>query len=151
RAPGHPTPVRLDTIAEVKRVESPTEVDHYQLRRVIDVFVGLKGEDLGSVANSIDRIIGSSTLPKGGRVELRGMVEGMRASFRSFAIGLVLAVVLLYLVLVAQFKSFLDPMIVLLSVPVGMTGVMLMLWMLGTTLNVQSLMGVVMMVGIVVS
>mgnify|MGYP005815634477 CR=1 FL=1 len=151
RAPGRPVPVRLDTIAEVKRVESPTEVDHYQLRRVIDVFVGLKGEDLGAVADSIDRIIGSSTPPKGVRVDLRGMVQGMRASFRSFSIGLVLAVALLYLVLVAQFKSFLDPVIVLLSVPVGMTGVMLMLWVLGTTLNVQSLMGVVMMVGIVVS
>jgi multidrug efflux pump subunit AcrB len=79
------------------------------------------------------------------------MVQGMRASFRSFALGLLLALVLLYLILVAQFESFLDPMIILLAVPFGLTGVLLLLWIAGTTLNVQSLMGVVMMVGIVVS
>jgi multidrug efflux pump subunit AcrB len=75
----------------------------------------------------------------------------MRASFRSFAFGLVLALVLLYLILVAQFESFVDPLIILLAVPLGLTGVLLMLYAAGTTLNVQSLMGVVMMVGIVVS
>ena len=151
RAPGHPQSVRLDTVADVKRVEAPTEVDHYQLRRVIDVFVGLTGEDLGRVADSIDKLIASSNVPDGIVVTLRGMVQGMRASFQSFAIGLGLAVVLLYLILVAQFRSFVDPMIILLAVPPGLSGVLLMLWALGTTLNVQSLMGVVMMVGIVVS
>ena len=75
----------------------------------------------------------------------------MRASFRSFALGLVLSVVLLYLILVAQFKSFVDPLIILLAVPPGLTGVLLTLWLTGTTLNVMSLMGVVMLVGIAVS
>jgi multidrug efflux pump subunit AcrB len=75
----------------------------------------------------------------------------MRASFRSFAFGLLLALVLLYLILVAQFESFVDPLIILLAVPLGLTGVLLVLYLSGTTLNVQSLMGVVMMVGIVVS
>jgi multidrug efflux pump subunit AcrB len=75
----------------------------------------------------------------------------MRASFRSFAFGLLLAIVLLYLILVAQFESFVDPLIILLAVPLGLTGVLIMLYAAGTTLNVQSLMGVVMMVGIVVS
>jgi multidrug efflux pump subunit AcrB len=79
------------------------------------------------------------------------MVQGMRASFRSFAFGLVLALVLLYLILVAQFESFVDPLIILLAVPLGLTGVLVILFAAGTTLNVQSLMGVVMMVGIVVS
>jgi len=79
------------------------------------------------------------------------MVQGMRASFRSFTLGLLLSVVLLYLVLVAQFKSFLDPFIILLAVPPGLAGVLLTLWSTGTTLNVMSLMGVVMLVGIVVS
>jgi multidrug efflux pump subunit AcrB len=75
----------------------------------------------------------------------------MRASFKSFALGLCLAVVLLYLILVAQFKSFIDPFIILLAVPPGITGVLLTLWSTGTTLNVMSLMGIVMLVGIAVS
>ncbi len=79
------------------------------------------------------------------------MVQGMRASFKSFSIGLILAVVLLYLILVAQFQSFIDPFIILIAVPPGITGVMLTLLLTGTTLNVMSLMGVVMLVGIAVS
>ena len=75
----------------------------------------------------------------------------MRASFRSFALGLSLAVVLLYLILVAQFRSFIDPFLILLAVPTGLAGVLLTLYLTGTTLNVMSLMGVVMLVGIVVS
>src|SRR5262249_52179465 len=80
-----------------------------------------------------------------------GSVQGMRASFRSFGLGLILSIVLVYLILVAQFRSFLDPLLILLAVPTGLTGVLLTLWLTGTTLNVMSLMGVVMMVGIVVS
>jgi multidrug efflux pump subunit AcrB len=141
----------LGSITTMERLEAPTEVDHYQLRRVIDVYVGLAGEDLGRVANQIDEIIASTNLPEGVRVDLRGMVQGMRASFRSFGIGLLLALVLLYLILVAQFESFIDPLIILLAVPLGLSGVLVVLYFAGTTLNVQSLMGVVMMVGIVVS
>jgi multidrug efflux pump subunit AcrB len=118
---------------------------------VIDVCVGLAGEDLGRVASAIDKIIAATELPEGVRVDLRGMVQGMRASFRSFGLGLLLAILLLYLILVAQFESFKDPLIILLAVPLGLTGVLVTLYLWGTTLNVQSLMGVVMMVGIVVS
>jgi multidrug efflux pump subunit AcrB len=150
-AAGRREPVRLSAVTNIARFESPTEVDHYQLRRVIDVYVGLAGEDLGRVANAIDEIIAASSFPEGVRVDLRGMVQGMRASFRSFALGLLLAVLLLYLILVAQFESFVDPLIILLAVPLGITGVLAILYLAGTTVNVQSLMGVVMMVGIVVS
>jgi multidrug efflux pump subunit AcrB len=142
---------RLDSVSKITRVESPTEVDHYGLRRVIDIYVRTSGEDLGKVANAIDNITAHTTIPEGLAVELRGMVQGMRASFQSFALGLVISVVLLYLILVAQFKSFIDPFIILLAVPPGITGVLLTLRLTGTTLNVMSLMGVVMLVGIVVS
>ncbi|MBK9166130.1 MAG: efflux RND transporter permease subunit [Bryobacterales bacterium] len=142
---------RLDSVTTVRRMSAPTEVNHYQLRRVVDVYVGLEGEDLGRVGREIERIIAGIQLPRGVQVDLRGMVESMRSSFSSFAIGLVLAVVLLYLVLVAQFRSFLDPFLILLAVPPGAAGVLLILWLAGTTMNVMSLMGVVMMVGIVVS
>jgi multidrug efflux pump subunit AcrB len=142
---------RLDAVSTIRRIQAPTEVDHYQLRKVVDVYVGLAREDLGKVANAIDRVIADMQIPAGVRVDLRGMVQGMRASFRSFGLGLLLALVLLYLILVAQFKSFVDPWVILLAVPPGLTGVLLTLVVTDTTLNVQSLMGVVMMVGIVVS
>jgi multidrug efflux pump subunit AcrB len=144
-------PTRLDAVTTLKKISAPTEVNHYQLRRVVDVYVGLANEDLGKAATEIDRIVAGTDLPEGVRVDLRGMVQGMRASFRSFGVGLLLAIVLLYLILVAQFESFKDPLIILLAVPLGLTGVLVLLYLAGTTLNVQSLMGVVMMVGIVVS
>src|SRR5205823_12327978 len=130
---------------------APTEVDHYQLRRTIDIYVRPLHEDLGRIANSIDGIVANTTVPSGLAVTLRGMVQGMRASFKSFALGLCLAVVLLYLILVAQFQSFVDPFLILMAVPPGLAGVILTLWASHTPLNVMSLMGVVMLVGIAVS
>ena len=88
---------------------SPTEIDHYQIQRVIDIYVNPDGEDLGALAAGINRVIVASKRPAGVRVALRGMVQGMEASFTSFGLGLILAMVLLYLILVAQFRSFLDP------------------------------------------
>jgi HAE1 family hydrophobic/amphiphilic exporter-1 len=151
RAPSGTRPTTLDTVVNVKSIPTPTEVDHYQLFRVTDVYVSTRKEDLGRVAGQIDQIVKNTKLPEGIRVTLRGSVQGMRSSFKSFAIGLLLSVVLVYLILVAQFASFLDPFIILLAVPPGMAGVLLFLLVTGTTLNVMSLMGVVMMVGIVVS
>jgi multidrug efflux pump subunit AcrB len=151
RASGSLLPTRLETISSVKRVRAPTEVDHYQIRRVTDIYVRPLGEELGSIADRIDAIIAQTKIPEGLNVTLRGMVQGMRASFRSFALGLILSVVLLYLILVAQFRSFIDPILILLAVPPGLTGVLLTLWLTGTTLNVMSLMGVVMLTGIAVS
>ncbi len=151
RASNSILPTRLDTISSVKRVQAPTEVDHYQIRRVTDIYVRPLGEELGSIADRIDGIIAKAKVPEGLTVVQRGMVQGMRASFRSFAIGLTLSVVLLYLILVAQFRSFVDPLLILLAVPPGLTGVLLTLWLTHTTLNVMSLMGVVMLTGIAVS
>ena len=97
RAAKFSDPTRLDAVSSIKRFESPTEVDHYQLRRTIDVFVRPLNEDLGKLANNIDSAISATKLPNGVSVKLRGMVQGMRASFTSFSIGLILAVVLLRL------------------------------------------------------
>ncbi len=144
-------PTRLDMISTLRRINSPTEVDHYQLRRTIDIYVRPQHEDLGKIADAIDGIIAKTQVPKGQTVTLRGSVQGMRSSFSSFGVGLCLAVVLLYLVLVAQFKSFVDPFIILVAVPPGIAGVIVTLLLTGTTLNVMSLMGIVMLVGIAVS
>jgi len=118
---------------------------------VVDMYVNLESEDLERSATAIEQVLAKRELPKGVRVDLRGSVHAMRASFKSFAGGLVLATALLYLILVAQFRSFLDPLLILLAVPMGLTGVLATLYTTETTLNVQSLMGVIMMVGIVVS
>jgi multidrug efflux pump subunit AcrB len=144
-------PTTLDTVVKVHTIPSPTEVDHYQLFRVVDLYVSPKAEDLGRVSSQLKKIIQNTRLPEGVRLNVRGSVQGMRSSFKSFGIGLVLATVLVYLVLVAQFASFLDPFIILLAVLPGIAGVLLILLITGTTLNVMSLMGLVMMVGIVVS
>ncbi|MEO7650781.1 MAG: efflux RND transporter permease subunit, partial [Bryobacteraceae bacterium] len=150
-APGVSRSTSLDAVGDLKLIQAPTEVAHYGLRKVIDTYVSLNGEDLGKTAKAVEEIVAKTKLPKGVRIDLRGSVEGMRASFKSFGLGLVLALVLLYLILVAQFQSFLDPLLILLAVPMGIAGVLVMLYATGTTINVQSLMGVVMMVGIVVS
>jgi multidrug efflux pump subunit AcrB len=151
RAPNLPRPTTLDSVVSLQNVQTPTEVDHYQIQRISDVYVTPSGEDLGKVANEIDRLIAGSELPKGVRVNLRGMVQGMRASFSSFAMGLSLAVVLLYLILVAQFRSFVDPFLIMLAIPMGFVGVLIVLPLTHTTLNVMSLMGVLMLVGIAAS
>lgn len=144
-------PTMLDTVVNVSTVPSPTEVDHYQLFRVIDLYVAPKSEDLGKVNRQIGKILAETKMPEGVRVSVRGSVQAMNSSFKSFGIGLILAALLVYLVLVAQFASFLDPFIILLAVPPGLAGVLLFLLVTRTSLNVMSLMGVVMMVGIVVS
>jgi multidrug efflux pump subunit AcrB len=151
RASSSLLPTRLDTLSSIRRVQAPTEVDHYAIRRVVDVYVRPLNEELGGIAGDIDKIIAETKVPAGLTVTLRGMVQGMRDSFRSFSIGLGLSVVLLYLILVAQFRSFVDPLLILLAVPPGLTGVLVTLWLTGTTLNVMSLMGVVMLTGIAVS
>jgi multidrug efflux pump subunit AcrB len=151
RGPKSSEPTTLDTVVKVKTIPTPTEVDHYQLFRVIDLYVASRTEDLGRVSSQIDKIVANTQLPEGVRINLRGSVQSMRSSFKSFGIGLILATVLVYLILVAQFASFLDPFIILLAVPPGLAGVLLFLLVTGTSLNVMSLMGVVMMVGIVVS
>jgi HAE1 family hydrophobic/amphiphilic exporter-1 len=142
---------RLDMVSNMRKIKSPTEVDHYQLRRVIDIYVQPLGEDLGRIAASIDSLTARSHIPIGVTVTLRGLVQGMRQSFRSFGVGLILSVVLLYLILVAQFRSFLDPILILTAVPPGLTGALLILYLTETTMNVMSLMGLMILIGMTVS
>jgi multidrug efflux pump subunit AcrB len=141
----------LGAVTSIRPIQTPTEVDHYQIEREIDVYVSPSGEDLGGLAKRVDRVIAGTKIPDDLRVTLRGSVEGMRRSFSSFGIGLILSVILVYLILMAQFASFTDPFIILLAIPPGIMGVILFLLLTHTTLNVMSLMGVVMMTGIVVS
>jgi len=144
-------PTRLDMVADIQQFNSPTEMDHFQIRRGVDIYVRPEGEDLGSVGRDVQAIVDAAKPPHGMELSLNGSVKSMNASFRSFAIGLTLSVLLLYLVLVAQFRSYLDPFIILLALPPGIAGVMLALLGWGSTLNVMSLMGLVMLAGIALS
>jgi multidrug efflux pump subunit AcrB len=141
----------LDTVARLTKILTPTEVNHYQIQRVIDIYVTPAGEDLGRVANGVKKVVSDTKLPAEVAVDMRGMVQSMHESFTSFAIGLLLSIALLYLILVAQFSSFKDPFLIMLAVPMGFIGALIVLPLTGTTLNVMSLMGVLMLVGITVS
>ncbi len=151
RSPDGANTTPLQSVADIKQINTPTEVDHYQLRREFDIYVMPKAEDLSNVNKEVESIVGQIQKPHGVTVKVRGSVRDMDQSFSSFGIGLILAVVLVYLILMAQFASFSDPFIILLAVPPGLSGVLIFLLITGTTLNVMSLMGVVMMTGIAVS
>ena len=144
-------PTRLDMVSKISRIEAPTEVDHYQIRRVLDIYVRPHGEDLGRIADGIAKIIATTKMPDGIDATVRGSVEAMRSSLSSFSLGLSLSVVLLFLVLVAQFRSFVDPFLILLAFPPGIAGALLTLWLTHTPLNVMSLMGLVMLAGVTMS
>jgi multidrug efflux pump subunit AcrB len=148
KAPNLKQPTTLDAVVKLRHTETPTEIDHYQIQRAADVYVTPSGEDLGRISSAIQKIITDMKVPPNVRVDLRGMVQGMNESFKSFARGFILAALLLYLVLVAQFRSFIDPLLIMLAIPMGFIGVLLILPLTGTTLNVMSLMGVLMLIGV---
>jgi len=148
RGPNAAVSTTLDSVVKLTRIQTPTEIDHHQIQRVADVYVTPAGEDLGHVAHSIQDILTQTKIPANVRVDLHGMVEGMQASFKSFGFGFTLSFLLLYLILVAQFKSFLDPVLIMLAIPMGFVGVLVILPLTHTSLNVMSLMGVLMLVGI---
>jgi multidrug efflux pump subunit AcrB len=141
----------LGNVASLEYPQSPTEVDHYQIQRITDVYVTPSGEDLGQVSSQINQLLKTQKYAGNVRINVRGMVQQMNDSFYSFGIGLSLSVVLLFLILVAQFRSFKDPFLIMLAIPMGFIGVLIVLPLTHTTLNVMSLMGVLMLVGIAAS
>ena len=148
RAPNLKEPTTLDTVVNLEYLQSPTEIDHYQIQRVVDIYVTPQGEDLGKLTSAIQKTIVNAKLPSNVRVDLRGMVDGMNKSFTSFAYGFGISFVLLILILIAQFRSFIDPILIMLAIPMGFIGVLIILPLTHTTLNVMSLMGVLMLIGI---
>lgn len=141
----------LQSVANIQRINTPTEVDHYQLRPEIDIYVSTRTEALDQVGKRISNLLASTPTGRNTRLTMRGAVVNMTQSFHDFGLGLLLAVVLVYLVLMAQFASFVDPFIILMAIPPGLAGVVLILVLTGSTLNIMSLMGTIMMTGIVVS
>ena len=147
----HSDAILLRNVATISHATQPADAAHYNIQRVVDVLVAPRGDDLGGTQAAIQRRLEGLALPNGVQVTYRGSASAMEASFKSFGFGLGMALVLLYLVLVAQFRSFLDPFIIMFSVPMGLIGVVAVLLATGTTLNIESFMGTIVMVGIVVS
>src|SRR5258708_28603116 len=125
----------LQSVARIVPMNTPTGVDHYQLRRVIDIFVMPKTEDLSKVNAEASKLVSGLSLPKNARIRVQGAVVGMNESFLRFGIGLMLSVILVYLILMAQFRSFIDPFIILTATPPGIAGVAAFLFLPHTPLD----------------
>ena len=141
----------LGSVADIKFFNTPTEVDHYQIRRVIDIYVSTKTEALQKVGADVNKLLAGTRTDRNTVVTVHGAVVSMNRSFAEFGVGIMIAVLMVYLILMAQFRSFIDPFIILMAIPPGLVGVVLILLVTGSTLNIMSLMGVIMMTGIVVS
>ena len=142
----------LGTFARVRPAQSKALISHDAVQRVVEVQVNVEGRDLGAVASDIDRAIGRlGKLPKGTFVRVRGQSESMFTSFRSLALGLLLSSVLVYFLMVMLYQSWVDPFIIMFAVPGALVGILWMLAITKTTLNVESLMGAIMAVGVAVS
>lgn len=139
----------LANVASVQHSVDPAVVDHYSVQRVIDVDCAASGRDLGSATSAVESAIASlGQLPAGTLINIRGQSQAMRASFQTLGGGIVLAIVLVYLLMAANFQSWLEPFIITMAIPGALAGVLWMLVITGTTINVESLMGSIMAVGV---
>jgi multidrug efflux pump subunit AcrB len=139
----------LSNLATVSHDVIPSSISHYTVQRTIDVNCNVEGRDLGSASGAVESYAKAmKNLPPGTRIKLLGQSDAMRESFGSLGQGLILAVILVYLLMVANFQSWLEPFIIMLAVPGALAGVLWMLVLTGTTLNVESLMGAIMAVGV---
>jgi multidrug efflux pump subunit AcrB len=146
---GRGTPQLLGNVATITHAVDPAVVSHYSVQRVIDVDAAVSGRDLGGTTRDVERAIaGLGELPAGTKIAIRGRSAAMRESFTTLGQGIVLAIVLVYLLMVANFQSWVEPFIIMLAVPGALAGVLWMLAVTGTTLNVESMMGAIMAVGV---
>jgi HAE1 family hydrophobic/amphiphilic exporter-1 len=146
-----PVTIPLSNVATITRVNIPAEVAHYNIGRVNNVYVNVSGRDVGSVAADVKSRLDDIPKELGVTLSVRGPVETMRTGGEMLGMGILVAAILVYLVMLAQFRSWIDPLIIMLAVPLGISGVLAMLFLTGTTLNIQSLMGTLMMIGVVVN
>ncbi|MGA6970739.1 MAG: efflux RND transporter permease subunit [Candidatus Binatus sp.] len=144
-----PPPQFLDNVASMNHEVEAQGINHYTVQRVVDVDCGVEGADLGSVTSAVQKKIDALTdLPPGTRISIQGESNAMRQSFSSMGSGLILAIILVYLLMATNFQSWIDPMIIMMAVPGALAGVLWMLVITRTTLNVESMMGAIMAVGV---
>jgi CzcA family heavy metal efflux pump len=140
----------LETVADVHRESGPAVVSHYNAQPVIDIFGSVQGRDLGGVAAEITPIIEAAKkdLPRGSQIVVRGTIDTMRTSFFGLLVGLALAIVLVYLLIVVNFQSWLDPFIIISALPAALAGIVWMLFVTNTTISVPALTGAIMCMGV---
>ena len=139
----------LGNVATIKHANDPAVIAHYTVQRVMDVDCGVEGRDLGGTTTAVQAAVDKlGKLPPGTKVIIRGQSAAMRESFVTMGLGLVLAIVLVYLLMVANFQSWLEPFIIMMAIPGALAGVLWILVLTGTTINVESLMGAIMAVGV---
>jgi multidrug efflux pump subunit AcrB len=146
-------PQMLGNLATVHRDRTAVNITHYNVLNTFDVQANVQGADLGSVSDGIEKLVATArkTLPRGTRIVIRGQVESMNASFRGLSYGIIAAVLLVYLLMVVNFQSWLDPAIILMALPGALAGIVWMLFATGTTLSVPALMGAIMSIGVATS
>jgi multidrug efflux pump subunit AcrB len=147
---GSSTPQLFGNLASASRATTPAVVNHYNIQPVFDVYASTDRRDLGSVAKAIDQIIEKErgALPKGSQITMRGQVQSMRSSFTGLGLGIVFAILLVYILLVVNFQSWLDPLIIIMALPGALAGIVWMLFITHTTFTVPSLMGAIMAMGV---
>ncbi|WP_322037887.1 efflux RND transporter permease subunit [Burkholderia cenocepacia] len=140
----------LGNLVQVRSTVNPAVITHYNIRPAIDVYVSVEGRDLGAVAGEIDRIVSDAraTLPRGTALAMRGQIETMRTSYLGLGAGVAMAIVLVYLLIVVNFQSWLDPLIIISTMPAALAGIAWMLFVTGTHLSVPALTGAIMTVGV---
>ncbi|MDN7619234.1 efflux RND transporter permease subunit [Burkholderia cenocepacia] len=140
----------LGNLVQVRSTVNPAVITHYNIRPAIDVYVSVEGRDLGAVAGEIDRIVSDAraTLPRGTALAMRGQIETMRTSYLGLGAGVAMAIVLVYLLIVVNFQSWLDPLIIISAMPAALAGIAWMLFVTGTHLSVPALTGAIMTVGV---
>ena len=143
-------PQLLSNLASIQRSQSMAVINHYNVQPTFNVYANVQGRDLGGVAADVDRVLAryQKELPKGTSTVVRGQVESMRNSFTGLGMGLIFAIVLVYLLMVVNFQSWLDPFIILMALPGAIAGIVWMLFVSQTTLSVPALMGTIMSVGV---
>ncbi|MBP5977438.1 efflux RND transporter permease subunit [Brasilonema sp. CT11] len=150
---GQTAPQVLDNLATVRRDTVMQVVNHYNIQQVYDIYANSSGRDLGGVARDVDKIIADykKKLPKGSQITVRGQVQTMNSSFLGLGLGLVFAIVLVYCLMVVNFQSWLDPLIIMMALPSALAGIVWMLFVTHTTFSVPSLMGAIMSIGVATS
>jgi CzcA family heavy metal efflux pump len=148
-----PTAKQPEILADVANIHRTTEmevVNHYNIRRTLDIYGSVQGRDLGSVSRAIDKIVAANekTLPRGTFIHVRGQIETMKNSYLGLIAGLAFSIVLVYLLIVVNFQSWLDPFIIITALPAALAGIVLFLFTTRTTLSVPALMGAIMCMGV---
>jgi len=140
----------LGDLAYIDRGHEMGVVNHYNIRRVVDIYGGVQGRDLGGVSRDVERILSNNkkNLPRGTFVTLKGQVETMRSSYIGLVGGLLFSIVLVYLLIVVNFQSWIDPFIIITALPAALAGIVLFLFLTHTTLSVPALMGAIMCMGV---